>query len=212
MMNQTMISRAIETNAMPSIGSILGSTGSTEIINSINDQMNNSHFFNNSEDAFIGSREVFLKEFIDPIKENIFRLKKITDKIRDPHEDKIRPLIMEEDFDDVPPCMQLAILTYEPIKKLLNKGRIFGFGYDAENIDVQEDVYGRLINNGLVENIRSDNNTIDKGGCIEHIEEYKSTDPIWTFDELDMVDDTRQYIDQLLKMKKDPTDFLNPIG
>jgi len=205
-----VVSRAITTSMMPSIGMVLGSVGSAEIINEINEQMNNSHFFNQDEDIFANKRKEFIDSLIKPINENVLKLKNVLNEVQNPNENKIRPLISEEDFKNVPPCMHLPILTYTPIKKLLNKGRIYGFGYDAENINKQEDVYDRLINNGKVDNISSD--TLPDNGYIYHEEIIKSEDPILSFDELDMIEETRKFIDKLLKKKKDPTDFLNPIG
>jgi len=206
-----MVSRSVQLNALPSIGTILGTVGNADVLNSINNRMSNSCFFNSSDDVFQKDRNQFIQTFIAPIKANIIKLKNITKKVKDKHPDEIVALTSDDDFIEIPPAMFLPILTYAPVKRLFEQGRIFGFGYEYENIKDQEDVYGRLINNGLVSGIRSDN--LPKDGYIIHECVYKSHDPDLTFDELDMIEDTREYIDKLLETTQfDPTDFPNKRG
>lgn len=204
------VSPAISLQAMPSISNLLGTSGTNSITTLINDQFGSTSFFDSTNDIFQKGRDLFVKNFVEPIKSMAMQLKTLHKNLGLPKEDKIILLSSEEDFIDIPPCMYLPILTHEPVMDLFKQGRIFGFGYTYENVKDMEDVYGRLINNGKVEDISS---AMDENGIVEFKCEYKSTDPDLTFEELDIIEQTRNYVDLLLTTtKKDPTDISSDRG
>lgn len=204
------VSRAVTLNALPSISSLLGTTGGRSVTEMINNQFGNSSFFESAGNVFKKGKDLFVQNFVDPIREMASSLKDLTRTLNIPKEDVMIPLTSEKDFIDIPPCMYLPILLHEPVMDLFKQGRIFGFGYNYEFVKNQEDVYGRLVDNGRITDVAS---AIDENGFAEFKYEYKSTDPDLSWDQLDIIEQTRNYVDELiLKTKKDPTDILSDRG
>lgn len=188
-------------NAVPSPGSLLGTEGTADIIRSINLNMGMDHgFFGSVNDVFQAGRQAFVQNIIEPIRRVTTQLKNTAAKLL--RNDVIVPLVTIEDFHYVPPKMHMPILMYEPVRALHAEGRIDGFGYNAEDLPT-EDVYGRLISNGRVDDVRA---AMDKTGTFEVHYCFDSMDPELSFEELDYIDTTRQAIDELLaNTSVDPT-------
>ena len=118
--------------------------------------------------------------------------------------DIFRPLLTQEDFAAVPPCMYEAIVMHPPVKELLKQGRISGFGFDPDFLP-EEDVFGRLINNGVCKDVLG---SADENGKVTLTWEFHSTDPELSFGELDAIEATRDAIEKLLENTQyDPTDY-----
>jgi len=119
----------------------------------------------------------------------------------------IRPLITKKDFENIPLCMQMPIMTYKPIYQLYKDDRIEGFNID-KNLIPSKDRYGQMINNGkcydIIEKVKNDKSI----RCVSY---WKADDPDINLEELANIEFTRMYIDKLLKENIDPTDINNTI-
>ncbi len=204
----------IQTSAIPiqlgsiSAGSLLGTAGSAAIISSINDTLGTgTSFFGSVFDKFQGMRNAFIENIIKPIQQATTTIGHVVNALMNP--DIIRPLTSLEDLKAIPPIMQEAILFYKPVRSLLEQGRISGFGIDPSHMQ-EEDVWGRLINNGVVEDALE---AADDDGKIYLNYHFESTDPRPTFAELDAVEETRNFIAEMLNTTPwDPTDVTEERG
>lgn len=185
-------------DAMLSSG-MLGTSVSNSILSTL---QTNFRKLGNVNTIFQKEKELFTKRFIQPIRKAIAKVKHITKDYK--HNDAFRPIVKKEQLGYIPPCMHESILTYKPIYDLLKEDRIFGFGYDFKNIR-EDDPYARMISNGMCKD--ADEKILNnKGVNCENI--WKDDDPELTFDEIDYIEYTRDYIDELLKNSKiDPTDY-----
>jgi hypothetical protein len=187
-------------------GTLLGTTGTQELIQSINQNLGmSSEYFGSVHDIFNKGRQVFMQNIIEPIRQIGTQIRSAANKLL--RNDVIAPLITPDDYQYVPPSMHMPILMYEPVRKLHKQGRVYGFGYEPENLP-DEDVYGRLINNGSM------NTYVDLNTKGEYTLEWtwKSSDPELEFTELDHIEQTRQYLDEILRDQLfDPTDYDSPL-
>lgn len=184
---------SISLNALPTPGALLGTQGTRDIIDRINSSMNmGQEFFGSVNDLFQKGRSVFMQSTIEPIRNITYNLTQTANKIL--KNDVIIPLKKEKDFTFVPPCMQEPIIMYEPVRKLFEQGRVSGFGFDPDNLP-EEDVWGRLINNGVVESVFE---SMDDDGRVELNYTWYVSDPDPSFEELDYVETTRHAIDKML--------------
>lgn len=185
-----------------SAGALLGTTGTSELVSSINSSLGGSNFLSGLSQTFHDIRNSFMENVIRPIQMGRQAISKRVNLLLNP--DVIRPLIEEADFRSVPPSMFLPIVMYPPVRSLLEQGRISGFGFDPDNLP-EEDVYGRLINNGTVDDVLG---AADKDGQVWFTWEWWSTDPDLSFDELGAIERTREAISQILANTLfDPTDY-----
>lgn len=182
-------------------GALLGTTGSAELVDSINASLGGS-MFSDTMNAFRDIRNSFVETVIRPIQMGYNAVSQLANVLMNP--DVIRPLITEADFKAVPPCMYEAIVMFPPVRSLLTQGRISGFGFDPEFLP-EEDVWGRLIENGTCHDVLS---SADENGDVWLEWHYKSTDPDVTVDELEAVEATRNSIRRILDTTRfDPTDY-----
>ena len=195
----------INSTVIPTLGSLIGKSGSSDLLAQINSELGGSNFFNNIDDILGKGRQMFVNNFVTPIRQLGTSIKR---QITGFHvADKFIPLISQDQFELLPSCMHEPILAYEPIRELFDQGRLFGFGYVTAPV---EDVWGRMIDNGRVEDIAA---AMDKDGVVEFNWEFKSTDPDLDVEELDCIEQSRDYIDYLLNETSiDPTDFPNDRG
>jgi hypothetical protein len=185
-----------------SAGALLGTTGTAELVRSINDSLGGSSLIAAAQDQFRDIRNSFVENVLRPIQMSRAANLQRVNILMNP--DVIRPLIDPIDFSAVPPCMWEAIVMHPPVRALLEQGRIAGFGFDPDNLP-KEDTWGRLINNGVCENVLD---AVDAEGKVWLSWEFHSTDPVVSFDELDAVELTRRSIDQMLSSTRfDPTDM-----
>jgi len=185
-----------------SAGALLGTAGTAQLIQSINDSLSGASFYDSAQDTFRDIRNSFITNIVQPIQQAAQKVSNLVITLTNP--DTIRPLITNDAFLVVPPSMYEAIVMYPPLRHLLEQGRIAGFGFDPEYLP-KEDVWGRLISNGVVENVLDN---VDADGKIWFTYEFHSTDPIVSFEELDAVEETRAHIDWILaNTYLDPTDI-----
>lgn len=190
-----------------SAGSLLGTSGTQALINSINDSLGSSSFFGSVHDAYRDIRNSFMENIVRPIQQATQVMQSAVNILLNP--DIYRPLTNSEDLRAIPPCMFEPILMHPPVRSLLEQGRISGFGYDPRYLP-QEDVYGRLINNGCVNGVLDH---IEADGGVDLYYEWRSDDPQLGFDEIEALEQTRRFIDELLATTNlDPTDVTEERG
>lgn len=186
-----------------SAGSLLGTSGTKDIIDDINSSFGmSSEYFGSVDDIFKTGRETFVSRHIDDILKESARVSNITDKFM--NEDVIKAILTEDDLLHIPPSMHMPILQDPEIRQLLKDERIDGFGILEEHLP-EEDVYGRLIRNGYVEDLSE---AMDENGNVEFVWEYEQDDPELDIDELDYVMETRKFIKKIIDTtQKDPTNY-----
>lgn len=160
----------------------------------------------------------------DPVREQFRKFKNTVgaciedqaDRIRNTYayitsNDVIQPIVVEEDLSLVGPTMRMAILTHQPIRDLHQQGRIYGYDIDPAWVP-KEDVYGRLINNGTVEQFVNDKGKLETPEYMEWT--WDSSDPHLSIEELEHIEETRGFIDKFLDQQLgidgdriDPTDY-----
>lgn len=127
---------------------------------------------------------------------------------------KFQEITCKEDLYHIPACMFIPILTAPDVRPLFEAGRLDGFGVTADQLP-EEDVYGRLINNGR---FTSDDPKIhDPDFCISWT--FKSGDPDLTRDQLDCIETSREFISTFIEEQMgeggdemDITDMPNRMG
>lgn len=185
-----------------SVGALLGTSGTSELIASINESLAGSNFFSEASSTFKEIRNSFIDTVIRPIQMGRAVMTQFANILMNP--DVIRPLVDDIDFKAVPPCMYEPIVMYPPVRGLLEQGRISGFGFDPLNLP-KEDVWGRLIDNGTCRDVLSQ---VDENKDVWLSWTFRSTDPDPSFEELDAVEATRNAIDRILERTSfDPTDY-----
>ena len=195
---------------IPSSAALLGTTGSAQLLQTINESQGSaisSNFFGGVNDMFSSISNSFIKNVVQPIREIGSAVRDIAIQLSRP--DQYTALNNVEAFRRPPPIMYNPILTYKPIKKLLQQGRISGYGIDPDTLP-EEDIYGRLcVDNGTVD-LSTD---ISKDDVVVFEWNFKTDDPILTSDEMIAVSDTRDVIDYILEYTNiDPTDPDNERG
>ena len=196
----------ITLGGMAGLGSLVGTIGNDSLLRSINDELHNSDFFNSVGDMLSKGREMFVNNIVRPIQLIGDAVKNIVGRFE--VDERFVAVTSEDLLRKVPTCMQECFLQYAPIRKLFDEGRIFGFGWTAVP---EGDAYGRLINNGTVNNVLE---AMDENDEVDFEWTFKSTDPNLSYEELEDIEETRRYIEKLLaETEIDPTDpFLNDRG
>ena len=199
------MSVALSLGGIPTLAALTGSSaGSASLLQTINNELN-SGFFGGMNDILSRGREFFIQNVTQPVRETFNTLKNAIGVMA--RDESYIPLRTEEDLQYIPTVMYDPILRYKPIKKLFDEGRIFGFGWDYVPDD---DIYGRLINNGTVNNVQE---AMDDEGYFELKYHFESTDPDLSFEELESIEESRRYLDKILaETTLDPTDYPNDRG
>lgn len=179
--------------AMPSAGALLGTRGSSVVMDHINEGLSGSAFFGSINDRFANTYNHFIQNVVKPIRDASMAIADTVTTLMQP--DLIRPITELEQLSYIPPSMYLPILLFEPVKDLLKQGRISGFGFEYENLP-QEDVFGRLINNGVLEDV---GNNCDAEGNFTLNYDFNSEDPEVSFDDLEHIDRSRKFILSVLE-------------
>lgn len=182
----------LNTNIL-SLGSLLGTTGHQSLIDNINQRCGGGSFFGSMNDPFRDGFQTFMNTVITPIQEAGRILINTTNQLF--HKDEYRVIDSEEELKKgIPPCMQLSILYFPPIRKMLDEERIYGFGIDPNTLD-DEDVYGRILNNGKVE---FDADSLPEDGTITFEWNETTDDPVLSDHEQMCLELTRQYAEEFL--------------
>jgi hypothetical protein len=198
-------------SSLPDASMLLGSNnrGNTEILDRINSRWSNSGvIFGSSNDPFKDRFLDFKRAFVNVARDTADLLNKTASFILD--RDEIISINSYDDLAFVPACMQVPILTYEPIRKLFDKDLIYGWGLD-KSILPKEDEYGRMINNGYIGPDPITGITPD-----EYEWHWKSTDPEYSIDELMDLAKAREFVDTFILSQtsedgqlEDPTGVLD---
>lgn len=190
-------------SGIPNYGAFLGTTASTELLASINEQAGSTFFGT----AFQDTTAAFMRDIIVPMQAAVGQIRQVAEVLLNP--DQIRPLICKEDFFAVPPSMQLPILMYAPVRDLFDRGRIEGFGYNTEYLP-EVDIYAHILASGRVEDVAE---AMDKDGVVRFHWEMHSDDPQLSGEQVRAIRDTREFIDQMLmNTEYDPTCWPNARG
>lgn len=184
---------------MPSLGALIGSRVSSEVFDSIN-RSGFTSFFGSDFDHM---QEDFFNRHVKPMDALSLELSRTVNLVLNP--DKFRILESIEDFQNIPSCMELAILTFAPVRQGVLEGRMDGFGYDPNTLP-EEDIYGRIIDNFTCEDVEA---ASDDDGYYKVSGTMYSDDPDLTDDELHAIQRTRDYIRRviLVQTDRDPTDI-----
>lgn len=201
-----MNSAVLEFGAIPSYAALTGTmVGSDSFLNRINADLDRSNFFGSVRDSMIHCQKAFVENWVQPIKSTIVTAMNLIGMVD--KEDTFMVIDSEELLGGIPLCMHDPIMRYAPVRNLFEEGRIFGFGWDYVP---EDDIYKRLIDNGGCEDVLRSMN--DEGEfTIKY--EFVSTDPDLSFDQLEAIRETREYIDRVLsETNLDPTDYPNDRG
>lgn len=207
MMGGVVVHNIRSLSMMPSLGAMIGSTHSSEVLERLNMASGGGVIFGQPGDP-IRDRYQALKTVL---MDNLSLADTAVTQIRETvvHPDRMVPITSVEAVQNIPPCMKLPFVMYDPIRTLLQDGRIDGFGIDPRFL-LEEDVYGRLINNGKVD---------ISAGDKEFIWLWRTDDPKVTEEDLEAVEATRGWIDRWLLKEmqpggtyRDPTDPSNKIS
>ena len=191
---------------VPSIGSMLGTGHSTAVLERLQAQSGGQVIFGQEGDPVADRYQAMCKLINERLAAANNALLQVREAVLHPNE--YVPITCTDDMYVVAPCMQEAIVLYRPVRELLEDGRISGYGINPANLP-EEDVYGRLINNGKTD-------TDSK----KELEWYwRTDDPKLSEADLEAIEKTRGWIDRFLLEQmevggdwKDPTDPANTIS
>lgn len=201
---------SLQTIAMtPTLGALTGSCHSQSVIDTLNSKWGNTGgvIFGQPGDPYMDRYKALTSQIVD----NLVSAGNIVAETNAVilQRNEITPIINEEDLSTCSPAMQLPILMYAPVRELFEADRIDGYGFKKENLP-EEDVFGRLINNGRIE-LTGQVKGEKKPEFYEWL--WKSDDPDLTEKDLEYIEATRGWLDTWLLeqmapggTRKDPTD------
>jgi hypothetical protein len=192
------IANSIALNNAPSIGALLGTTGSHELLNSLNQGSSlGTIFAQNPQDSFTQHYNQYMQHFITPLRAAEKLISATAAVIL--RDDQYIPRTTVDELKYVPQIMQMPILMMPEVRTLMGQGRVEGYGYDLNQIP-EDDFYGRICEtNGLAV-------STDDSKYIESV--WYSTDPDMSIDDMDAVADTRTFVRYVIEaMKLDPTNL-----
>ncbi len=193
-----------------SISQILGMGGSGKIVNAINEwceQRGGGTRFAEYSNSDIKDRyKMFYDNIVRPVETMDWQIRH---ELANNMMDGIRPILSIADLEvGIPPSMHEAILTYAPIRTMLDDGLIGGFGIKPEDLP-EYDIWAKLINNGQIEI----DHKLVVGEELNFEWNYDKGDPTPTVDELFAVEQTRNWIDDFIsKTDYDITNYPEKVG
>ncbi len=198
-------------SAIP-IGIFSGQHGAQAVLEDLNNSWKNAGsgvIF--GDDSFSKRFDAFssmLGQQIDAIQDTVLRS---IEAVCCPN--KFHEINCQEDLEHVAPCMYIPILTMPKVRPLFESGRISGWGVTASQLP-EEDVYGRLINNGRFD---TGDPNYDREAPVSWT--YETGDPNVTTEELKMIETSREFISTFLEQQMgeggdelDITDIPNRMG
>lgn len=201
-MTYTVNETYLDNNVM-SYSSIMGSTGSQELIAKINAAAGTGTHFDTDDDPFRSDFAYFKEHVVEPIRATSRRVASVAERLI--QLDAMRPLVTADDLKAIPPSMHLPIVYFKPIRKMLEEERIDGFGIDAKNLD-DEDPYELPCASGYV---TFDSETLAKNGGKLTIHRYETShDPELTHDEIVAIRETREFLNEFVQ--DDATSHFDP--
>lgn len=185
-------SLSLDTNLL-SLGAILGTSGSSELISNINQRCGSGSFFGSMEDPFRTGYQAFMTKIVEPIRhvqQTLFSTAKSLF-----HKDVYRPIDSRKELEKgIPPCMQLGIVYYAPIRRMLEEESIDGFGIDIKTLR-EDDPFEPVLNSDYVE-LHSD--VLRGKGDFDMFHYEYSDSPELSDDEISALRKTREYIDRFI--------------
>jgi hypothetical protein len=186
----TMADLSLNTSVL-SLGALLGTTGSNELIAKINRQSGNGTYFGSQLDPLRTGFQMFMTKIIEPARATSIKLF-----------DAARQLVNHDVYkkidslaklkEGMPPCMRLGVIYYPPIRRMLEEERITGYGINP--LCLQDgDPYGAVLQSGVVD-VHS--KLVGKDGSFEVEWNYSSIDPEMTIEEMECLQATRDYFDK----------------
>lgn len=190
-----------------SIGTVLGTNVSLDLIGSLNAEMSAAAggiVFGSADDPHADMYHHFNKVVDLPLAETASLIKATNIVIED--RNAVRPITSIEELErGIPASMHEAILTFPPIRKLVKEGSVFGFGYDYDLLP-SEDRTGRLIHNGSAYFSPKESEVPgDNPSFLEY--EFHSDDPLFSADELDDIQVTREWMQDFLDNDEESYDL-----
>jgi len=121
--------------------------------------------------------------------------------------DEIRICANERGLRNLPPVMMPIMMSYQPIYDLWLGNHIQGWGdYTREEMKIEKRKWDRLLNQNGVSRYNQRTSKEDDTSYFRWI--YKTGDPDLTLADLDAIEETQEYIDQILaESDLDPTDL-----
>ena len=173
------------------LSNLLGAGSCTQdLLQQINRRAGNGSFFGSAEDPFRTGFQTFMQQVVEPIRQAGLILQKTADQLF--MKDEYREITSIQELErGIPPCMQYGIVTYQPVRAMLNEDRIDGFGIDPNSLPA-EDPFKRICESGKV-TIHS--STVKEDGSYEVNYDWCSADPELTPEQAMALDLTREYID-----------------
>ena len=197
--------------SMPSLGALMNTSASAEVLSNINARYG-STFFGERWEA---SRSAFMSYVVQPLYTSIEQLKAISGRMAT--SGQIIALDTPEAFEFVPEAMRIPLLCVPRMRELLDAGRIEGWGYLTEDLPMWHasdyaggNPYQRLIDNGRVEGVEDH---MDENG--RYIVSYRTNtdDPHLTQEDRDNLRISYQVLEQILdESSRDPTSYANLRG
>lgn len=192
--------------AMPSAALMLGTAASAEMSQEVNAYMGSTYIgmpIDEIDNAFIRNITMPARQAIAIVQTAAVQMNLLDDFIQ---------IETEEQLRYVPPCMQLSLVMYPPVRKLLEDGRISGFGFDPDRLPL-EDAWGRLIENGCTGDLQQ--LKPDEHGNIHFDLEWtwRSDDPDADVHQIECVETLRATAQRVIEeLAQDPTCMDNLIA
>ena len=190
---------------LPSVSAVFGARGKADLLNQISkDWGDGGTRFGQPGDLFLNNHLSFLQGLVEVYNKTADVVTAAFSAFT--NRDKIHAITDLEQLGVVPATMWMPILTMPKLRVLLEAGEIHGFGVEPHELP-KEDETGRLIRNGST--------VIHPGKPQQLVWVWKGTDPKYTVDEIEQLQETRQFIDSFLEsqmrkpvgQRQDPTDY-----
>lgn len=179
---------------MFSIGSLLGGNqGVNTLTQSLSSNDPRLAFYTNSNSPLRDRFQSFVKGVVNVVSETGAVIRKTTDIVI--NRNYYRPLQSLDALSDVPKCMQLPIVYYEPVRTLLEDGLISGYGIDPRELE-SEDIFVPVLNSGYVKDLTAED--VPEDGYITITHHYSTADPQLTPRQINAIRLTREYIDKVM--------------
>lgn len=185
-------SMSLNTNLL-SLGAILGTSGSSELIAGINQRCGSGSFFGSMEDPFRTGYQAFMTKIVEPIRQvqqTLFSTAKTLF-----HRDVYRAIDSREELEKgIPPCMQLGIIYYAPMRRMLEEESIDGFGIDVKTLR-DDDPFEPVLNSDFAEVHSS---VLRGKGEFDMVHHEYTDSPELDYDQIVALRATREYIDRFI--------------
>lgn len=197
----------------PSLGAMIGTTHSPDALNALNEKWSAGGVaFGLPTNPDSDNYKHFMGLVNAQINKTDTIVRQTMESILLPNE--YRVIDNETSLALMPPIMQVPMLMAPCLNDMFRDRKIWGWGWNPDTFP-QEDVYGRLINNGRIEW-----DPRDKDTCPEFIEiEFMQDDPDLEEEELKAIEKSRRWIADWIEKemsdegsRRDPTDLSNCIS